>query len=72
MRQQNHLALLGEPHEAWIDGRFLLEHVEAGARDGARLDELGQRASSMISPRAVFTTIASGFMSFRRRAESRW
>ena len=27
MRQQNHLALLGEPHEARIDGRFLLEHV---------------------------------------------
>jgi hypothetical protein len=28
-------------------------------------------ASSMISPRAVFTTIASGRRHFRRRAESR-
>ena len=28
--------------------------------------------SSMISPRAVFTMMAPGFMSFSRRADSKW
>src|SRR5579872_5960592 len=43
MRQQRHLAGLGEPHQFRADRRLVLEYVEASAGDLARLDQLGQR-----------------------------
>jgi hypothetical protein len=43
MRQEHHLALAGELDEPRADRGLLLEHVEAGRRDLAALDQSGQR-----------------------------
>ena len=43
MRQQRHLAGLRQPDQFRVDRRLVLEHVEAGAGDLARFDQLGQR-----------------------------
>ena len=42
MRQQYHLARACKPHELRIDGRLVLEDVEAGAADVAGFDEAGE------------------------------
>jgi hypothetical protein len=41
--------------EPLVDRRLLVEHVERGAAHLAGLDGVGQRASSIRSPRAVLT-----------------
>ena len=72
VRQQHDLAGARELDELRVDRRLVLEHVEAGAGDLARLDHAGQRVLvDHLAARGVDDDRPRGRISFSRRADSR-